>query len=77
MAHAIAVPNLVAVLLSYAIEGEHWIEVACGFDYEAMRAACPQALAFEGRTYARTGWNSDRGVAYYSTRAARSLACAV
>jgi len=33
-------------------------------DYDEYRAL-PAALRFEGQLYGRTGWNSDRGQAYY------------
>lgn len=57
--------NAVTVTLHYPLDNDYWLETDCA-DYEALKVL-PQALQFEGRTYGRTGWNSDRGVAYYST----------
>lgn len=39
------------------------ITVGCP-DFDAYRAL-PCALSYNGSTYGRTGWNSDRGVAYF------------
>ena len=61
-----AVPNAIQIIVDYPFEGEHWIEVTCQ-DYEAY-TLLPHALEFQGRRYGRTGWNSDRCVAYYTTR---------
>lgn len=61
-----AVRNAVEVTTYYQLEGEWWIETPCA-DYDAYQAI-PVALEFEGRRFGRTGWNSDRNVAYFCTR---------
>jgi hypothetical protein len=66
LAHAIT--NAVQILVNYPFEGHWWIEAPCQ-DYDAL-TLLPVAIEFEGRRYGRTGWNSDRHVAYYSTRQA-------
>jgi hypothetical protein len=58
----------VKVNAAYAFEGHHWLEVPVT-DWDDVKTL-PVGLRYEGRTYGRTGWNSDRGVAYYSTRSA-------
>ena len=42
-------------------------------DYAHLREL-PFALSFRGELYGRTGWNSDRNIAYYRTDAASGLA---
>jgi len=37
-------------------------------DYEALKAL-PTAIEFNNETYGRTGWNSDRKIAYFRTDA--------
>jgi len=44
-------------------------------DYQELKRL-PSAVIFEGRLYGRTGWNSDRHVAYYRTDAPVAMACA-
>lgn len=66
VAHAIA--NAVEVLVNYPMDGYWWLECPCA-DYDAL-TLLPVAVEFEGRRYGRTGWNSDRGVAYFSTQRA-------
>jgi hypothetical protein len=60
-----AVVAAVSVISSYKLEGALWVEVPCS-GYEALEAL-PAALEYEGKVCGRTGWNSDRGVAYYSS----------
>jgi hypothetical protein len=50
----------------YQMESVHWLETDCA-DYTAW-SALPPAVTFEGRSYGRTGWNSDRCIACYSTQ---------
>ena len=67
--HATAIPTLIKIdavqgngqILVVKIDGEHWQM------YEAYRLL-PVAVEFEGRTYQKTGWNSDNGEAYYQPR---------
>ena len=67
MATATAIISI-AVINHYRFEGEGWLEVDMGGrDYDDLKKL-PVGLLFEGECYGRTGWNSDRGVAYYSTR---------
>lgn len=63
---ATAIPNTFAPITAYAFGGHYWLEIAC-HDYDEFRIQ-PSGLEYEGRVYGRTGWNSDRCVAYYSTR---------
>jgi hypothetical protein len=63
---AFPITNALTVLVAYPMDGHYWLEVPCE-DYDALKAL-PHALAFEGRTYGRTGWDSDKRRAYYSTR---------
>ena len=60
------VVQAVPLLTAYEFEGDFWIETEC-VGYGEFRKA-PKALSFEGRTYGRTGWDSDKCRAYYSTR---------
>ena len=53
------------------IEGVGCLVTGCA-DYDEYRAL-PQVVRFEERLYGRTGWNSDRGVAYYQTNAMVAL----
>ncbi len=64
IAHAI--PNALQIIVDYPFEGDRWIEVHCR-DYEHY-TTLPHAIEFQGRRYGRTGWNSDRFVACYTTR---------
>lgn len=49
----------------YPLDNDFWLETDCA-DYDALKTL-PKVVQFDGRTYGQTGWNSDRGVAYYST----------
>lgn len=64
---AVPVPNGVAVESSYYAFGSHWLTISVGVNnYEGFESS-PVGLTFDGRTYGRTGWNSDNGRVYYST----------
>ena len=52
-------------------EGVGCLVTGCA-DYDEYRAL-PQVVRYEERLYGRTGWNSDRGVAYYQTNARVAL----
>ena len=67
-----AVQNVVPVVGSWLLDGEYGFLTDCS-DYDQF-AALPHAAEFEGRTYVKTGWNSDLGRAYYKT--GRSFAIA-
>ncbi len=57
--------NGIVVNNSYQMDGNYWLETDCA-DYNAWRAL-PDVVAYEGRAYAKTGWNSDSCKACYST----------
>jgi len=59
-----ALPVLVAETLP---NGVRVVTVPCA-DWDAV-SRLPPAVAFEGREYGRTGWDSDRRVAFYRTDA--------
>ena len=46
-------------------DGDECLTVDCE-DYAALKSL-PAAVEFGGRLFARTGWNSDRCVAYFKT----------
>lgn len=71
MATATAIQNTIQVITHYPLEGHMWLETPCR-DYDHL-ATLPIAVEFNGRKYGRTGWNSDRNVAYYCTRQAFAL----
>lgn len=70
---ATEIVGTVDVQSAYAFEGNHWLEVGVS-GWEGV-LALPAGLAYQGREYGQTGWNSDRNVAYYSTakRFARAI----
>ncbi len=70
---AVAIPNAFTPISVYPLDGDWWLEIHCP-DYDAFESQ-PKGLTYEGRTFGRTGWNSDRSVAYYTTR--QKLAFAV
>jgi hypothetical protein len=59
------VANVVPVLGSWSAGQEHCFETDCT-DYDQYKVL-PHAAELEGRVYVKTGWNSDRGRAYYKT----------
>lgn len=60
------------VLCAYQLDGEERLEVPCP-DHDSLERL-PAALRYGGIVYGRTGWNSDRAIAYYSS--ARKVALA-
>jgi len=60
-----AVGGVVVIRAETLPDGVRVLVVPCG-DYERM----PQAVEHGGRLYGRTGWDSDRMVAFYRTDAA-------
>lgn len=54
-----------AVLSHYEFEGETYVELTCR-DYEHL-CVLPEVIDCQGQELARTGWNSDRQVAYYKS----------
>jgi len=57
----------IVILGSTECEGVGCLVTGCE-DYDEFRAL-PQVVSQSGRLYGRTGWNSDRQVAYYQTNA--------
>lgn len=69
-----AVSSAIAVLsLETLPDGVQVVTVPCA-DFAALEAL-PQAIELEGQHYGRTGWNSDRFVAYF--RSDKAVATAV
>lgn len=62
---ATAIENTIPVLGNWLLGNEYGFETDCA-DYDHF-AALPNAAELDGRTYVKTGWNSDRGRAYYKT----------
>jgi len=62
--HAKATNNL-KVLSCHTIDMETFVEVNCR-DYDHY-ASLPDVVELNGQLLARTGWNSDRNVAYYKS----------
>lgn len=56
----------VHVQSAYMFDGHHWLEVPVK-DWDDVQAL-PDGLIYDTREYGWTGWNSDRGISYYSTR---------
>lgn len=46
-------------------DGVRVVIVTCA-DYEALRTL-PRAISYDSRAYGRSGWDSDRCVAFYRT----------
>jgi hypothetical protein len=59
--------DYLTVVAAWTVEGQTCISVPCA-DIDTY-ASLPGAVEFEGRLLGRTGWNSDRGLAYYKTGA--------
>jgi hypothetical protein len=57
--------NYIKVLSHQSVEGETFVEVNCR-DYDHY-ASLPDVVEVNGQLLARTGWNSDRDVAYYKS----------
>ena len=45
------------------VDGDTYVVVAC-HDYDHLKTL-PQVVSYNGIRCGRTGWNSDRNVAYY------------
>lgn len=71
MGTAKQISGAVEVVAAYQFEGNFWLEVPVR-DYDDVKALSP-GLSYNGLVYGQTGWNSDRGIAYYSTRKAFAL----
>ncbi len=67
------VEGSITVISAVTMEGNLWIEVPCA-DYDVF-SALPAAIEYCGKVCGKTGWNSDRCVAYFSS--GRKVATAV
>jgi len=66
MSVATAILNSLVVLYSdTSPDGERGLTVSCA-DFSVYKVL-PAAVTCEGIAYGLTGWNSDRGHAYYKT----------
>ena len=65
MKRAQAIIESIVVTQSYDYEGVGFLCTFC-HDYDQF-AQLPAGVMFEGRSFGKTGWNSDRCVAYYRT----------
>lgn len=62
------VPDMINVAVASTCEGTLCLVVDCrDFDHFTK---LPAALLFEGRVCGKSGWNSDRGAAYYQSSVA-------
>lgn len=66
------VPAAAVLPVARHIPDHYAVRVGCP-DYDAFEAL-PPALQYRGRTFAKSGWNSDYGVAFYRTDWAENLA---
>jgi len=64
---ATPIAGSVSVISDYHLDGHWHIEVPCPDDYDTFKAL-PSGLLYQGRTYGKSGFNSDRHIAYYNTR---------
>jgi hypothetical protein len=70
---AASITNVVQVVTHETLpDGVQVVTTQCD-DFAHLRTL-PPALSFRGAIYGRTGWNSDRCVAYYRTDAVQGLA---
>ena len=65
MSVATAILNSLVVLNQDVLPGEAILTVSCA-DFSVYKTL-PAAVTYGGIAYGRTGWNSDRGHAYYKT----------
>jgi hypothetical protein len=63
-----SVPGSVEAINSYKdkVDGVFFVIVPCP-DYDAF-ASLPAAIEYEEIVCGKTGWNSDRGEAYYNSK---------
>jgi hypothetical protein len=64
---AIVVPNTFTLQSIATIEGVLCLVVDCK-DFDAY-VSLPAALSYSGRQCGKTGWCSDKGLAYYQSNA--------
>lgn len=63
-----AVPGAVLVVAVERCGGTICLICRCEGMYEQF-CTLPDAVSFQGEIYGKTGWNSDRGQAYYKNTA--------
>jgi hypothetical protein len=68
MALAVAIPDAFVVDMAQTEDnGEGWLYMSIApEDYDGFKRL-PAAVTFQGRTYGKSGWNSDNGHVAYST----------
>lgn len=62
--HATPVTDAIRILAVEKCDGTTFLTIDCR-DWDVMRGL-PKLVSFDGRVFGKTGWNSDRGIAYYS-----------
>jgi hypothetical protein len=69
---ATAIQNAIRVMSHGTLpDGVRYLETR-GCDYTEVRTL-PNVVEFNGERYGFTGWNSDRGIAYYRTDAPHAM----
>jgi hypothetical protein len=63
--------NAIVIDHAYALDNELWLETTCR-DYDHLKEL-PEVVSYEGIICGRTGWNSDRQLAYYKSTAKVAL----
>ncbi len=63
--------NAIVILHAYALDKELWLETTC-HDYDHLKEL-PEVVSYEGIICGRTGWNSDKNLAYYKSTAKVAL----
>lgn len=58
------IKGAVRVIVAEQFDGGTCLTVDCSNGYDDFKSL-PQAVTFNGKVFGKTGWNSDRGVAYY------------
>lgn len=59
------VRDAVAILAEHSLGKERVLETSCA-DFDEY-SELPNVVRYFGRVYTKTGWNSDKGMAYYKT----------
>lgn len=58
--------NAIVILNAQAVDNELVLETSCP-DFDTLKTL-PQVVSYEGIVCGMTGWNSDRGHAYYKSK---------
>lgn len=64
MKTAIPIQDAISVIQVDHVDGGVCLTVDCFGGHDKYKSL-PQAVMFMDKVYGKTGWNSDRGVAYY------------